>query len=162
MVAPASPVQLVRLSPSGPELGQPPAQIGGGALIKGRTWVAQGTGANLVNTPNPAANVSGLSAVPVDMRAGYKYDVEVDAQFFGTTGGVEIVLFGSSDGGNTYGGIASTLPLDATGSCRLHVPNMIGPYDHLRVQVVTSFVSSADCQYLPQLTALKVTEYSTS
>lgn len=155
-------VQPLRLSPSGPEMGTPPAQIGGGALIPGREWYAQGTGADLVDVPNPAADVTGLSSVAVNMLAGYKYDLEVDAQFFGTTGGEEILVLGSSDGGGTYGAIGSTAAQLYTGSGRLHLTNVAGPYDHLKVQLASTNPAANTCQYLPKLTALRVREYSTS
>lgn len=164
MVAVPNPTQLVRLSPSGPELGTPPQQIGGGALIPGREWYAQGTGADLVQTPNPAADVPNLSSVAVDMRVGYKYDLEVDAQFFGTTGQPEITLIGLV--GVTPTTIKSSTPFSPsghTGSCRLHLTYTPGTaFDHLEVKVANAAGAEATCQYLPQLTALRVREYSTS
>lgn len=162
MVAPVQPPQLVRLSPSGAELGSPPAQIGGGgALIAGRTWFAQGTGDALVNTPNPAASVPGLTSVPVDMRAGYQYDIEVDAQFFGTTGNVQITLNGVS-GVTPPSVINSSHASTYNGSNRLHLTNVTGVFDHLYIEVSSTSPAAATCQYLPKLTALKVTEYSSS
>lgn len=162
MVAP-NPVQLVRLSPSGPELGQPGQLIGGGAKYAARMWTAQGTGADLIRNPDPAADVPGLEAVAVDMRTGYSYDVEVDAQFFGTTGQPKILLLGSLNSG-PYVAVEETLafsPTGHTGSCRLHVTDLAGGlYDHLKVQVQNLAGSEATCTYLPQLTALKVREYT--
>ena len=161
MVAvPQNPVQLVRLSPSGPQLGNPPSQIGGGALIPGRSWVAQGRGSTRINVPNPPADVAGLEAVPVNFRAGYRYDVEVDAVFYGTSGGIEINLLASLDGGATYGAIVTTPPEISTGSLRAHVTNVTATYDHLKVQVATTNPSSSSCLYQPDLTALKITEYT--
>lgn len=163
MVAAPNPVQLVRLSPSGPEMGQPGALIGGGnSVVPGRLWTAQGVGAALVSTPYPADDVPGLVAVAVDMKAGYKYDCEVDAQFFGDSGHVVIILLGSSDGGATYSAIETTVAhfVNNTNSARLHKTNVVGPYDHLKVQVTAG--DDTTCQYLPQLTALKVREYSAS
>lgn len=161
MVAPVQAPQLVRLSPSGPEMGSPPAQIGGGALIPGRTWFAQGTGDTLIDTPNPAASVAGLTSVPVDMRAGYTYDIEVDAQFFGTTGNVQILLNGVN-GANPPSLINSSHASTYNGSNRLHITNVTGVFDHLYVEVASTSPAANTCQYLPQLTALKVTEYSSS
>lgn len=157
-----APVQLVRLSPSGPELGTPPAQVGGGALIAGRMWTAQGTGA-VIDVPNPVADVPGLGAVPVDMRAGYTYDVEVDTMAFGTGGNFQVLVLGSTNGGGTYTavGLGGNVSQLHTGCARLRLPSATGPWDHLKVQINTSDVAGATCQYAPALTALKVQEYST-
>lgn len=159
MVAPVQPPQLVRLSPSGAELGSPPAQIGGGgSLIAGRTWYNQGTGDALVNTPNPASHVVDM---PVDMRAGYTYDIEVDGQFFGTTGNVEIFLNGVH-GSDPPSIIKSIHASTYNGSNRLHVTNVTGVFDHIYAEFGSTSPAAATCQYLPKLTALKVTEYSSS
>jgi hypothetical protein len=166
MVASPNPVQFVRLPPSGCELGSPGALVGGGSsVIPGRLWTAQGTGDNQVQTPDSSTDVPGLEAIAVDMRTGYKYDCEVDAQFFGTTGTVQITLLGSLNGGG-YTIIGSSYPNNPSGrtySKRLHFTNIAGGlYDHLKVQVINTAGAQATCTYLPKLTALKVLEYTTS
>jgi hypothetical protein len=159
MVAPANPVQFVRLSPSGPELGQPPQQVGGGALIAGRLWLAQGTGATIA-MGTVLTDVPGLEAVPVDLRVGYKYDIEVDTLVIGTGGNFQMMLLGSNNGGVTYtgAGLGGNLPQVKSGCGRLRLPLTDGPWDHLKVQLVSTDVSGPN--YSPTFTALKVREYS--
>ena len=73
-----------RVSPSGPLLGSPPALVGDGQ-IDGRCWRAQGSGdptpipqVTPVLSPDDLFPVAGLDMVPVDIKAGYGYDIAVD------------------------------------------------------------------------------------
>jgi hypothetical protein len=128
-------------------------------------WLAQGNGNGLINVPNPAADVTGLDAVPVDLRPGYGYDIDVDAVTTGTNGALNVNLLGSTNGGSTYASLG-TFPATQfrTGVVRMHLSEVsIAPgtiVDHLKVQLSTTNAASADAQFRPALCALKVREYS--
>lgn len=95
--------QKIRLSPSGPEIGDPPAQVGDSG-VTGRIWGVTGAGA-IAQVPGPDAGDVPGAVVAVDLlplASGYQYDVEGDANTFGTGGGWKVLLLGSSDGGATY------------------------------------------------------------
>jgi len=94
----------IRLSPSGPELGTPGAQVGDSA-VNGRIWGQSGIGSNTQVPGTLAGDVPGLESIAVDLRPaamGYQYDVECDAVTFGTGGGWKLLLLGSSDAGATF------------------------------------------------------------
>jgi hypothetical protein len=98
------------------------------------------------------------------MRVGYRYDVEVDTVLFGTGGNFTLTVLGSSDNGVTYtgvGGFGSNLVQAKTGCGRFHNVEVLGKFDHVQVSLSTSDAASADCQYVPALTALKIREYTT-
>jgi hypothetical protein len=66
--------QLVRLSPSGHYLGDPAKRAGPGT--ESLIWRAHGNGAGLVIV-NAMTAITGLDAIPVDMKVGYQYALEL-------------------------------------------------------------------------------------
>ena len=163
-------VLTARLSPSGPVIGNPPAQIGGGAKVPGRLWVAQGAGNN-ANVPGAAAgDVPGLEHTTVDLQpaaTGYKYDVEVDVETFGTGGGFVINLLGSVDAGANYTSMHTPAGTqDFSGGGRLHLTNVTNaaatPINRIKVQLQRNVPAAADLTYAPADCCLRVREYSGS
>jgi hypothetical protein len=161
-----------RLSPSGPLIGNPPALVGGGAAVPGCLWLAQGTGSSevpYVNVPNPAAAITGLEAVPVDLKpgtTGYKYDIEVDTATFGTGGGFTMNLAESTDG-VTYTVIYTPQGLiDNTGEERLHLTNYSNPHatsiKFVKAIVSTSQVAGGALTYAPLSSSVRIREWSKS
>lgn len=73
-------VTPIRISPSGPVVGSPPVLVGG-ATQDGRVWRYRGDGSGgVINLPGdgPSNPIPGLSALTVDLKSGYNYDLEVD------------------------------------------------------------------------------------
>ena len=167
----SNPLQL-RLSPSGPVLGNPPALVGGNSLVPGRVWVAQGVG-NATPTPGTAAgDVLGLEAVPVDLKPGalgYRYDVEFDTQTFGdvgTNGGFAVIILASHDGGATYPDTLAQIPdsIWKSGCARLQVTNVSNvnavAIDHVKCQLRSLKATAGGFTYSPSSSALRITETS--
>lgn len=160
----------VRLSPSGPEIGDPPAQVGGtNTKVLGRQWGAQGVGSDSTQVPGTeGGDVPGLVSIPVDLKAtttGYKYDLEVDVQTYGTGGGYKSILFGSTDNGSTFAVTLMThLATDrASGTCRTHVYGaQVGAnaITHVKVQLIQNTPANNSLLYYPQEVSLRITEQS--
>lgn len=166
----------IRLSPSGPEIGTPGAQVGDSG-VTGRIWGGSGIGSN-ATVPGPTAgDVPGLVSVPVDLRpaaSGYQYDVECDAVTYGTGGGWRLLLLGSSDAGVTF---PQTIVLSAdyylsglptnnsgNGTGRVHhwgvtVPSAI---DHVKMQLQRNMAAGASLSYSPIDCTFKIREISSS
>lgn len=165
-----------RLSPSGPEMGTPGAQVGDSA-VTGRIWGATGVGSNANVPGNTPGDVPGLVSVPVDLRpaaSGYQYDVECDAITFGTGGGWRILLMGSSDAGVTFlQALAVSAdyytsdvpgPNSGNGTGRVHhwgvtVPTAI---DHVKLQLQRNEPASAGLTYSPTNCTFKIREISST
>jgi hypothetical protein len=159
----------VRLSPSGPEIGDPPSQIGGGGTtVAGRQWRVQGTGGAAVQVPGTlAADVAG-AVMPVNLKAtssGYKYDIEVDATSYGTGGDWKATVLGSTDSGSTYA--VTLLTHDSvnhySGAMRLHgVSVQVGANDitNVKVQLQQNVPANAAHTYVPNEVSLRITELS--
>lgn len=89
----------IRLSPSGMEIGNPPASIGGNS-VAGREWLAQGTDVNQVQVPGTAAG--DIMTMDTDLKAsnsGFKYDIQCETNTYGTGGEYRMILLGSTNGG---------------------------------------------------------------
>jgi hypothetical protein len=159
----------VRLSPSGPEIGDPPSQIGGtDTSVAGRQWRIQGVGSDAVQVPGTlAADVNGASGA-VDLRktsSGYKYDIECDATSYGTGGNWNAIVLGSTDGGSTY---AVTLATHAhlnlySGTMRVHATNVQVGADNItnvKVQLEQNVGANNSHTYYPQEVSVRITEVS--
>jgi hypothetical protein len=133
-------------------------------------WVNQGAGA-VSNVPGTAAgDLLGLESTLVDLRpgvSGYKYDIEVDSETFGTGGNFNVLLLGSTDGGSTYASLHTPSFLqEISGGVRLHVTNFVNPnattINRLKVQLQRNIAAASDLTYAPTMSALRVREYSGS
>jgi hypothetical protein len=132
-------------------------------------WVAQGVGA-VTNVPGTAAgDVLGITSVLVDLKPaalGYKYDVEFDTQTFGTTGGYDMIVLGSHDGGATFPDTLVSTPdsIIYTGSGRVQVTNITNPnavpIDHVKCQLKSLNAAAGTFTYSPTASALRITEWS--
>ena len=165
-----NPNQL-RVSPSGALVGNPPAQLGGGNFQPGNFWCFPGNGGPTnVSGSGTFATVTGLGACEVtirDFNTGYLYDLEVTGNTYGagTAGGCKVKVLGSHDGGANY---PDTLAESATyynGSgailLRLLISGAPGvTYDHAKVQLTKSNVTSADLVYYDADVQLTVVELS--
>lgn len=157
----------IRLSPSGPEIGDPPAQVGDSA-VAGRVWGQTGVGA-LTQVPQaPGAEILGLESVAVDMLAtasGYRYDVEVDTNTYGTGGTYKIWLLGSTDGGATFPLTLATVSGDYfnSGCARLHVFGVAAGaanVDHVSAMIQRTAAANPDLVYSPIDSTIRITEIS--
>jgi hypothetical protein len=95
----------IRLSPSGPEIGNPPAVVGvgDGSQAIGRQWQFQGTGSSVqINSGTGSVALLGLDALPVNLLPGYNYNVSFVGFTSGTGGDNYATILGSSDNGATY------------------------------------------------------------
>lgn len=157
----------IRLSPSGPEIGNPPAQVGGSG-VAGRVWGATGIGAPDQVSGPAAADVPGLEAVPVNLLAtasGYRYDIECDSETFGTGGSYRVSLLGSTDNGATYPVTLAAMAGDYqwSGAARLHLYGVaVGAanVDHVKMQLQRSLAAGADLTYAPVDSTVRITEIS--
>lgn len=67
----------VRLSPSGPRIGDPPLTLGPGSI--GRVWRLHGSSTAMVVPAGTAATaVTDFDAMPVNIKPGYLYDLGLD------------------------------------------------------------------------------------
>ena len=155
----------VRLSPSGPEIGNPPAQVGG-SPVAGRIWGITGAGLNAQVPGAAAGDVPGAS-VAVDLMplaSGYQYDVEVDANTFGTGGGWKVILLGSSDNGATYPTtiIATSDYQERGGVGRVHHWGVTLPahIDHVKMQLQRNVPAGAALTYSPAECTARIREIS--
>jgi hypothetical protein len=175
--------QILRISPSGQPVGdeENPSLVGGtadppdGSVQEGRRWIYAGTGA-AANVPGSATpgSVTGLDGVQVDMRAGYKYEIQADVDVFGSLVGGEyyvITVDGSTDAGATWATypamVSQKVRYADEGAARsLGRARKIGlvvgavPIDKIRLQLCRK-VANADgfVQYDPTTTTLEVVEY---
>lgn len=171
MVAPST-TYPVRLSPSGPEIGNPPQQIGvgDGSGATGRTWRFQGAGTSAQVPGSAAGDVAGLGALEVNLLEGYNYDIEFVGYTSGTGGQYKATILGSHDGGATYTTVLEQGPTNANATqpgvyvCRLtNVQVASGVViDHVKVQWQRSVAAAADLTYLPTDCSLVIAEWSTS
>lgn len=160
--------QLVRLSPSGPEIGTPGAQVGNSS-VAGRLWGSSGTGNNAQVPGTLAGDVPGLVSVAVDLKpttSGYQYDVECDAIGFGTGGGWKLLLLGSSDGGLTF---PTTViesndysSVNVGGTARVHHwgVTVASAIDHVKMQLQRNVAANAALTYSPLDCTFKIREIS--
>jgi hypothetical protein len=174
---------ILRISPSGETAGNEvnPPLIGGtsdpadGSVQEGRRWIYKGTGVD-ANVPGSATpgSVTGLDSCLVDMRAGYKYEIQADVDVFGSLVGGEhyiITVDGSTDAGATWATYAAMINQDvAFATCTdaesLGRARRIGlvvgatPINRVRLQLCRQ-VADADTyvQYRPDTTTLEVKEY---
>lgn len=156
----------IRLSPSGPEIGDPPAQVGNSS-VAGRVWGKSGTDSSSANVPGTAVGDVTGSIAQVDLKAsasGYRYDVEGDATTFGTGGDYKVIVVGSSDGGATY---PHTLAASAdfmhfSGSGRVHLWGVAMPadIDHVKMQLQAQFAASTALTYVGDHCTWRITEIS--
>lgn len=95
-----NPNRPIRLSPSGPFIGNPPAMLGpSNAGIVFRANGANVTGPGLSTT----TAIPGLSSLAWSLPSGYLYDIEVDGEVAGATAGVvTCAVEVSSDGGLSW------------------------------------------------------------
>lgn len=158
----------IRLSPSGMEIGNPPANIGGNAIV-GREWLAQGTDTTVANVPGTVA-VNVLEC-DVDLKAstsGFKYDVSGDTNTYGTAGQYEMIIVGSTNGG-TDGYPVQIQKNHAlyqnSGAARLTffgqltVPGNL-PVNKVAVQMRNSIPANPSLTYCPAETRLHIREIS--
>jgi len=177
---------VLRISPSGAIAGSEtnPPLVGGtatdptdGSVQLGREWLYKGSATtDMAIATTAAGDVTGLTALQVDMRAGYSYDLAVDVNAHGTlgTGGGEIVVTvdGSEDGGATYThaglisqDISSTLLDTRTLTFRAHAlletPIATGgaSINALRVQLKYNGAGGGATFCKPDLTILDLLEY---
>lgn len=165
-----SPTFNIRLSPSGPEIGTPPAQVGGGAGVTGRVWRFQGTG-NGRNVPGTVAgDVAGLEACAVNILPNYKYDIEYVGFVTGTGGPFEATVLGSSDNGLTYPTILVQGPINngvEADKCyvirKTNVMNFgTAAIDHVKVQWTRTTSAGSDLTYGPGDCSVVISEWSTT
>jgi hypothetical protein len=157
----------IRLSPSGPEIGTPGAQVGDSA-VAGRIWGQTGVGSNTQVPGTLAGDVLGLENVVVDMKpsaSGYTYDVEADTNTFGTGGLYRITVLGSTDSGSTFGVSLCTMNADfqTSGAGRLHhfsVSSGLAVINRVKMQLTRSIPAAADLTYAPVDSTLRITEVS--
>lgn len=155
----------IRLSPSGPEIGTPGAQVGDSA-VAGRVWGQTGIGSNAQVPGTTAGDVPGLENVVVDMKpsaSGYTYDVEADVNTFGTGGLYRIAILSSTDSGSTYSTLTNmNADFEKSGAGRLHhfsiAPGVA--VNRIKMQLVRSIPAGADLTYAPGDATLRVTEIS--
>jgi hypothetical protein len=166
-----NPLQM-RLSPSGPVIGNPPVLVGGPSNVAGRVWVAQGAGAAQQVPGTAAGDALGLESVVVNLLpavAGYKYDLEFETNTFGdlgTNGGYDMIVLGSHDNGATYPDTLASNPdaIIRTGAGRLQVTNVTNPnavpIDHVKCQLKSIKAAAGGFTYSPTASALRITEIS--
>jgi hypothetical protein len=158
----------IRLSPSGPEIGTPPAQVGSSA-VAGRLWGQSGVGSNIQVPGTVAGDVPGLTSVAVDLlptATGYRYDVECDAISFGTGGGWKLLLLGSSDNGVTFPTTvietADYSSVNVGGTGRVHHWGVALPVaiDHVKMQLQRNVAAGAALTCAPGDCTFKIREIS--
>jgi hypothetical protein len=162
----------VRLSPSGPEIGNPPAQIGvgDGSGANGRCWRAQGYG-NVAQVPGTAAgDVAGLGTIPVNLQTLYNYDVQFTGFVGGTGAGYKAIILGSHDNGATYPIVLHEGPKNDAqggGQPQQYIARNIGVsvasnvvIDHVKVQWQKATAADAACTYDPTDCSIVIQEWS--
>lgn len=157
----------IRLSPSGPEIGDPGAQVGNSA-VAGRVWGKTGLGSNTVVPGAAAGDVLGLESVPVDMfptASGYRYDIEADTNTFGTGGLYRIAVYGSTDSGATFGVTLAAMNADylLSGAARLHhfaVAAGTAGINRVKMQIQRPTGQDNSLEYAPVDSTLRITEIS--
>lgn len=169
MVAPNTTYPF-RLSPSGPEIGTPPQQIGigDGSGQIGRTWHFQGAGTTTQVPGTVAGDVLNLAALPVNLLNGYHYDVEFIGFTGGTGGQYKANVLGSVDNGATYTVVLLAGPDNALATdhgayvardCNVGVASNV-VIDHVTVQWQRAVPAGADLTYEPKDCSLVIHEYS--
>lgn len=163
----------IRLSPSGPEIGDPAAQVGNSA-VAGRVWGKSGVGSNVVVPGSAAGDIPGLESVPVDMKptsSGYQYDLEADSNTFGTGGLYRIAVYGSTDSGATFpvllmsinpGGIGGGDYL-LSGAARLHhwgFESGANTINRVKMQIQRPTGQDNALTYAPADSTIRITEIS--
>lgn len=158
-----------RLSPSGPLIGTPPGQVGGGSTVPGRVWLAQGSGEEHQVPGTAAGSITGLDAVTVDLKpgvSGYRYDIEFEAPTFGTGGGFALNVAESTDGINYTVIYVPQGLLLFSGHSRLHITDYSNPHAvpivSLKCLLVRDVPADASLTYIPDEASLRVREWSTS
>jgi hypothetical protein len=136
-------------------------------------WIFAGSGADaqVPGSANPG-DVSGLGSNVVNLRAGYSYDMEFDAEVFGTLTqpmAMNLIVLGSTDGGVTFGTglitehIAPMVGTVAQPNAHLRFAKFFTPNvaaDHVKVQFQRLDANAdAALQYHPTLAILRITEY---
>jgi hypothetical protein len=162
----------IRLSPSGPIIGAPPALVGNSAQAA-REWGKTGTGA-LTNVPGTAAgDALGLSSVVTDLKpatTGYQYDVYLSTNVFGANEGNgrfwKMFVDGSTDGGATFPIViyAQTDNYNQEGAGLIRHFTFANPnaanINRVRVQLQRAVAAAITMQYDPEETTIVITEIS--
>lgn len=162
----------IRLSPTGPEIGVPPAQLGN-SDVAGRIWGFQGSGSNLANVPGTGEGIiPGLDACVVDLKpstSGYRYDIQASTNTFGTGGGYIMTVYGSTDAGSTFPVVIATLldPYESSGVAliRKYLPLPVAvtaTINRMKVTLERNIAAGTDLQYVPSDSALVIREISAS
>lgn len=169
-----------RIPPSGATYGVPPVLVGGPSQENGRAWRQAGSGqqAQMPGTGQPIPTpIPGLSAVVVDFKAGYSYDLEVDVVGEGHNVGQVVPgrqqyllrLDLSPDGGVTWP-VSMTVSVwcyDSVASGRAHwLIDLTGPLDMdfglVRVTAQSTLAQAASLLYTPDQCVFRAQEYSAS
>ena len=179
----SNPVIYERLSPSGAVISNGQASSfyqndGITSNATGRAWLYQGftAGGGRVNVPGSAAgDVDGLGAgeCPVVMQnvPGYQYDVRLDMQTYGTSGGFQAFILGRYKGAaaGTYAVVLAQNAQEITVVSGIGGSNLLraiidssvltSPIDQIKVQLQNSTTASSAFGYYPNECVVSVTEY---
>jgi hypothetical protein len=145
--------------------------VGDGSGQGGRAWRFQGYG-NVIQVPGTTAgDVSGLGALPVDMKPNYQYDMMFVGFTSGTGGQYKATILGSHDGGATYPIVLEQGPESAdaasTVSGKHYITRTVNVnvasnvvIDHVKVQWQRAVPADAALTYDPANCSLVIQEWS--
>lgn len=163
----------LRVSPSGAQVGNPPAQLNTGNFQGGDSpWIYEGEGAERsIPGSSAAGDFAGLEACPVSLLPGYAYDLDFTMNSYasgGTSGSFNIVILGSLQSTPTVFNQAVAASYGYSwvfpGTARLRSVFSVVPGSEpivaLKVQLRSTVAAGAGLGYLPAEGVLEVHQYT--